>query len=189
MKMNPLVETFKKYGTLTLEMEYALTQKAVRQERSKGDYYLKEGQTDSGLFVIEKGLVRAFFHRAGKEVNSWFGTEAIVLGSIHPLFFHRPAKENIQFLEHTILHTIGRKDLAELYEIFPALNLIGRLMAEEFCALLEERMVALQTMSATERYEQLVQTEPNLLQRVSLGHIASYLGVSLETLSCIRGKM
>lgn len=186
--MNPLVTELKKYGKLSIDAELAIHQKTIRQERNKGDFYLKEGQSASGLFMIEKGLVRAFFHLNNKEINAWFGTERVILGSIHPLFFQQPAKENIQFLEDSVIYSISWQQLNELYHRFPEFNTIGRLMAEEFCAILEKRIVSLHTLSASERYDELLKETPQLLQRISLGHIASYLGVTLETLSRIRGR-
>ena len=61
-------------------------------------------------------------------------------------------------------------------------------MAEEYCKILEERSFSLQTQSAEQRYNDLLKNQPEVLQRVSLGHIASYLGISQETLSRIRKK-
>lgn len=186
--MNPLIEQFKRYGKISLDAELDFHKKVIRQERNKNDFYLKEGQTSSGLFVMEKGLVRAFFIKNEKEINTWFGTENLILGSISPLFFNQPAKENIQFLEDSIVYSISRENLYDLYRKYHEIESIGRQMTEHYCLMMEERITSLQTLTAQERYEQLLQLFPELLQRVSLGHIASYLGITLETLSRIRGK-
>jgi len=68
------------------------------------------------------------------------------------------------------------------------LDIIGRKIAEELCIILEERITSLHTESAEERYQSLVTNHPHLLQRLSLGHIASYLGITQETLSRIRKR-
>ncbi|KKX47870.1 hypothetical protein [Sphingobacterium sp. IITKGP-BTPF85] len=65
---------------------------------------------------------------------------------------------------------------------------IGRKLAEEYCKILEERAISLQTESAEERYNTLLKNETAAAQRISLGHIASYLGITQETLSRIRKK-
>ena len=65
---------------------------------------------------------------------------------------------------------------------------IGRIMAEEYCKILEERIMSLHTKSAEQRYQTLLREQPEVSQRVSLGHIASYLGITQETLSRIRKK-
>ncbi|MBK6977356.1 MAG: hypothetical protein IPH28_09870 [Cytophagaceae bacterium] len=68
--MNPLIKEFKKFGTISPEAELEFHRRVVRQERKKGSFYIKEGQTSSGLFIIEKGLVRMFYRKGDKEINS-----------------------------------------------------------------------------------------------------------------------
>lgn len=137
---------------------------------------------------MEKGLVRAFFRKGDKEINTWFGGEHELIGSILPLYSRQPSFEYIQFLEDAILYFITTEDLNEAYAHYPELNLAGRKIAEELCRILEERILSLHTASAEERYKTIVQKHPDLLQRVNLGHIASYLGITQETLSKIRSR-
>jgi len=186
--MNPLIKKFKEYGPITLEIENELIKKIKCQTRSKGDFFLKQGQIVSSLFVIERGLVRSFFIKEDREINSWFGFENIILGSIILLFSKLPSAENIQFLEESTLYYIDSNDLDELYRKFHEMNTIGRLMAEEYCQILEKRVMSLQTESAEERYNTLLKYHPDARQRISLGNIASYLGIKQETLSRIRKK-
>ncbi|MDN3705884.1 Crp/Fnr family transcriptional regulator [Myroides ceti] len=184
--MNALVQLFKKFGNIPPEVEKVLTDKSGYLIKDKGDFFLKQGQTVSSLFVMEKGAVRAYFIKDGKEVNSWFGFEHEFLGSILPLFANQPSFENIQFLEPSILYYIPIKDLNKLYREYPEMNDIGRKIAEDYCRILEERIISLQTESAEQRYHTLLKSNRNELQRISLGQIASYLGVTQETLSRIR---
>jgi CRP-like cAMP-binding protein len=186
--MNPLIKKFKEYGHISKNVEKELELNIKTQLRGKGDFFVKKGQVTSSLFVIEKGLVRSYFEKNGSEVNSWFGFENIILGSIFPLFYNTPSKENIQFLEPSIIHYISSRTLEELYKKYNDFNTIGRKMAEEYCVILDERISSLQTETAEERYNSLLKTEPSAIQRISLGHIASYLGIKQETLSRIRKK-
>ncbi|KIX22682.1 hypothetical protein SY27_02340 [Flavobacterium sp. 316] len=186
--MNLLVKEFKNFGSLSPEAELDFQNRVVRHEYKKGSFYIKEGQTSSGLFIIEKGLVRMFYRKGDKEINSLFATENEVVTSSRTFFFKFPAKENIQFLEDSIIHSISRKNLYELCNLYPEINTIERLATEAYSLALEDRIFSLQTLSATERYDELVRDNPQILQRVSLGHIASYLGVTLETISRIRKK-
>jgi len=174
--MNPLIKQLKKYGNLTSEIETELNEKIKSLIKQKGDFLLKEGQIVSSLFVIEKGI------------NVWFGFESGILGSVMPLFFSQPSIENIQFLEDTTLYYISSNDLESFYKSSQEMNTIGRKMAEEYCKILEERSFLLQTHTAEQRYHWLLKNQPEALQRISLGHIASYLGISQETLSRIRKK-
>ena len=85
--MNPLIKKFKEYGNINPEIEEELSKRIKSQTKQKGDFFLKQGQIVSSLFIIEKGLVRSFFIKDDKEVNAWFGFENIILGSILPLFY------------------------------------------------------------------------------------------------------
>ncbi len=187
--MNPLIKEFLKFGTISPDAELDFQKRIVRQERRKGSFYLKEGQTSSGLFIIEKGLVRMFYRKFDKEINSLFALENDVITSSRTFFMGLPSKENIQFLEDSIIHSISRKDFYELCQLYPEINTLERLATEAYSIALEDRIFSLQTLTATERYEELVRHNPQILQRVALGHIASYLGVTLETVSRIRKNL
>lgn len=186
--MNPLIKKFKEYGNLSPEIEAELSKRIKFQTKQKGDFFLKQGQIVSSLFIIETGLVRSFFIKDDKEVNAWFGLENIILGSILPLFYKLPSFENIQFLEQSNIYYITSDDLNELYKKYHQMETIGRIMAEEYCKIMEERIMSLHTQSAEQRYQTLLREQPEVSQRVSLGHIASYLGITQETLSRIRKK-
>lgn len=186
--MNHLITKLKAYGNISPEAGQALAKGINSHSKKKSSHFLKQGQVISSLFIIEKGLARAYFNNKGKEVNSWFVTEGIIAGSILPLYNQKPSFESIQFLEDSVIHSISADALEELYREFPELNLIGRKVAEELCTILEERIISLHVESAEERYHALISGYPNLLQRVNLGHIASYLGITQETLSRIRKR-
>nr|WP_314499730.1 Crp/Fnr family transcriptional regulator [uncultured Chryseobacterium sp.] len=186
--MNPLIQKLKEYGNITSEIEYELNRLIKSKTSSKGDYFLKQGQIVSSLFIIEKGLVRSYYYIDDREVNSWFGFENIILGAILPLFYDQPSSENIQFLEPSVYYYISAPDLNYLYRKYNEMNTIGRKMAEEYCKILEDRIKSLQTETAEKRYHTLIENQPDAVMRVTLEHIASYLGITQETLSRIRKK-
>ncbi|WP_316734918.1 Crp/Fnr family transcriptional regulator [Pedobacter aquatilis] len=184
--MNPLIQQLKKYGPLSSIAEKAIEQKTKKFLKKKNDHFLKEGQVLTSYFVLNRGVFRAYIHRKQKEINVWFGEENQIFGAIMPMYANRPAPENIQFLEDAEVYAISVDDLEELYKLHPELNFIGRKIAEEVCVILEDRITSLHTESAPERYQSLIKEHPNLLNRINLGHIASYVGVTQETLSRIR---
>lgn len=186
--MNSLIKFLKKYGSISPETENELLKKIQLINKKKGDFFLKQGQVTSSLLIMEKGLIRAFFVKDDKEYNSWFAIENEIISSILPLYAGKPSFENIQFLEDSTGYWISVNDLNDLYRKHPELEKIGRKMAEELCIVLEERITSLHTESAEQRYQNLVKNQPHLLQRLNLGHIASFLGITQETLSRIRKR-
>jgi len=184
--VNPIVEQLKKYGSFSEEAAKDIVLNTNHFFKTKGDHFLRAGQRVSSYFVLNKGIIRAYFSRKGKEVNTWFGEEHQIFCSILPVYTDKPSFENIQFLEDSEVYAIPAADMHALYNSYPELNLVGRKMAEEVCVVLEDRITSLHTETATERYHSLIRQQPNLLNRISLGHIASYLGITQETLSRIR---
>ncbi|MDR2920865.1 MAG: hypothetical protein LBV72_16070 [Tannerella sp.] len=76
----------------------------------------------------------------------------------------------------------------ELYRKYSEINTIGRKIVEDYCKILDQRIFTMQTMSAEKRYNDLIQNYPEVIKRAPLGYIASFLGISQETLSRVRRK-
>lgn len=187
--MNFLLSKLKSYGGFSKDVEEYLKIKIVLSKRNKDDFFIRKGQIATSIFILEKGAVRAFAEIDDKETTLWFGFEDLILGSILPAYFDQPAFENIQFLEDSLVHSISIADLNNLYRKYPEMNIIGRKLAENYCSFLEKRIQSLQVESASQRYQKLLMTEPDIVKRVPIKYIASYIGISSETLSRIRGKL
>ncbi|MDP9046605.1 MAG: Crp/Fnr family transcriptional regulator, partial [Bacteroidota bacterium] len=91
-------------------------------------------------------------------------------------------------LEDSVLQSINWDQLQSLYQDYPEFNKTGRLITEHYYIKSEERTIDLQTLSAKQRYEKLLSTYPDILQKASLGQIASFLSIKQETLSRIRAR-
>lgn len=111
-----------------------------------------------------------------------------VIISVDSFYKRRPSYEFIQTIEETTVSYIHYDELQSLYIDFMEFNVIGRILTEKYYCLSEERLHAMRKQSALGRFRFLEANHPEIIQRTSLGQIASYLGVSLETLSRIRGK-
>jgi CRP/FNR family transcriptional regulator, anaerobic regulatory protein len=162
---------------------------ATKRELSKGHLLLKKGRTCSHLYFLESGFARSFYIQNGKDVTSWFAFESDIFASVYSFTSQKPSFENIEILEDSILYCVSYDKLQQLYRKYPEFNLIGRLLLERYYIELEERTFSFQMQSAKERYQIILSQQPKLLQRASLGHIASYLGISQETLSRIRSNI
>ncbi|MHC5201825.1 Crp/Fnr family transcriptional regulator [Myroides sp. LJL119] len=185
--MNILVRLFEKYGYLSSACKLALEQNTQTFHKKKGDFLLKQGQLSGSLYVLQKGFVRAFYNTAdNKEIDLWFAFENTIIGSTYQMYKSRASLESIQCMEDSVVYAIPNAVILRLYREFPELNIIARRFTEDYCLDLEQRAFALQTMSAFQRYCKLIQDLGTNANRVALGNIASYLGITPETLSRIR---
>lgn len=181
------IDNLRKYGHISTETEQLLLPHIQHCTRAKGAHLLRKGQIDGGLYILEQGILRFYYLYQDKEVTTWFCKENQVAFS-SAFFFRIPSFEYIQLLEDSSIYYIAGGVLEQLYKQSEEMNTIGRKMSEEYCMEFEERVASLQTQTALERYQDLMQKSPDIFQRVQLGHIASYLAVSPETLSRIRRK-
>lgn len=154
----------------------------------KNHILIREGDICNRLYFIDKGLARIFYYKNNKEITDWFGTEHTFISSIVGFFAQKPSPHIVEILEDSRLISIDSQELNKLYNQYHDLEKAGRLLAIDTVLRLQARIDAIHFESAKQRYEKLLQQHPTLLNRVSLGHIASYLGITQVTLSRIRSK-
>lgn len=171
-----------------MEGQMALAAMVTRRELPKGHLLLEQGKVCQHFYLLEQGSARGYYNHEGKDVSLWFAFEGDVLTSLYSYATGKPSYTNIELLEDSAVIGFTFDQLNALLESYPEFNLIGRLLTEQYFIELEERTLSFQFKTATERYHELITKQPQILQRASLGHIASFLGVSQETLSRIRAK-
>lgn len=159
----------------------------VIAEYPKNHLLLKENQRHDFAYFIIKGAARSYYLKNGTEVNTWFAFENDLIGSLNT-YRELPSRETVELLENTKLISINLRTVKPLtYSNLQISNFIGAVI-EEYAQFLEDRIFYSQFMSSKERYESLLKYEPMALQRIPLTYIASYLGISRETLSRLRAK-
>ena len=141
------------------------------------------------MYFLQQGALRGYYNVDGKEVTHWFAFESDFVTSFHSFITHRPSVENIQLIEGCILWSISREKLTSLFSTHHEIERLVRIVYETYYIRLEERYVNAHFKTATERYNDLLTRSPYMIERVPLGTIASYLGISQETLSRIRSKI
>ncbi len=172
-----------------MEAQAALQEGFEEVVLSKNEYLLTEGKTCRHLYFLQQGALRGFYNLDGKEITYWFGFENDFVTSFHSYITGEPAVENIQLMEGSILWAISKDRLAGLFNQYQEIERLVRIIQEKYYMQLEERFVNAQFKTATERYEHLLHQTPHILERVPLGPVASYLGISQETLSRIRSRI
>lgn len=155
----------------------------------KNDYLISQNELNTNVFFIKKGGVRSFVYDENlNEATIWFSFENQVIFSSTSYILELPSAVMIQAIENSEVIVLKKEKLNELYQTKPQFNEISRAIMEIFLILLSMRAISLQTMLADVRYRRLVEYYPNILKRVPLRHIASYIGVKMETLSRIRAN-
>lgn len=157
------------------------------EEFKKGDILISIGKTCHKLYFIEKGLLRTYCITSdGKEINLEFSMENQFITAMDSFYNKASSEVTIESLEDTRVYSISRDKLYSFYEKYPLLNKIGRILTEENFMRRERWHVNKLCMYSAERYEHLIQNFPDLVKRIPLNHLASYLGMSKEHLSRIR---
>lgn len=148
----------------------------------------EEGHICNHLYFVEEGIVHSYYHKDGKAITAHFATEGQSVSAIDSYLAQKRSRYNLQVLEPALVHCLHRKEVEELLAQKPAYEKYVRLFLEQIYLELAERVEALLFHTARERYQQLLEQHPTLCQRVNLGYIASYLGITSETLSRIRAQ-
>ncbi len=157
-----------------------------RIEVRKGATVISAGKTERYVYFIERGIARAYKQTERGEATIWFGADGDVMLSFLSFFRNEPGYESIEVLEESVLYRISGKQLQQLYSQYIHMANWGRKLAEYELIKTEQRFMELQFKTATERYQNLMRYTPTILQRVQLGYIASYLGITQVSLSRIR---
>ncbi|MEO6851603.1 MAG: Crp/Fnr family transcriptional regulator [Mucilaginibacter sp.] len=188
MEIKFLLETLNNISIISEALQDQIKLYLVEEKFNKKTLILKEGQVSQRIYFIKKGFVRAFYHKNNNEFTNWFMGEGEIIISIYSFFSRKPSFENIEALEECTLQSINWDQLQNIYQQHPEFNKTGRLLTEHYYMKSEERTITLQTLSAKQRYEKLLNNYPGILQKASLGQIATFLSIKQETLSRIRAE-
>jgi cAMP-binding proteins - catabolite gene activator and regulatory subunit of cAMP-dependent protein kinases len=158
----------------------------TRKELSKGDLLFEQGQVCRHIYFIEKGLARVFYYSAsGKEITAWFSAENTFITAVDSLFQHKPTRDFCELLEDSVVYSISYPDFEAMLNKENGARLAFHVLFE-ITRKITEFVISIKFQTAEERYKTLMNDFPAIFQRAQLGHIASYLGITQETLSRIR---
>lgn len=156
----------------------------------KGDYFIREGQFCSEVAFIEKGVFRSFYPSGnGEEITYCFRFQNEFMTAYSAFITGNKSIENLQAISHGELLVIPKKEIEQLAEKNPKWMLFLKTVAEQQYLELEGRVFQLQRDSAQERYQSLIDNQPEYIQQISWQHLASYLGITQRHLSRIRKQV
>ncbi len=186
-----LLNTFKLIGPMSAELESRLNDVFFERIVQKRDFLLQKGEYCNQVYYIEQGLFRYFHHVPGydgkpKIACSWFLKEDDFILSPYSWYLNKRSNEYIQALEDSLVYGVSRDDLEKLYRDFPDMNARGRILTEKYYVMNEVRLFEIRLRSAYERYVMFHEKNKDLIKRVPISYIASYLDLSRESIHKVR---
>lgn len=185
---NILFDFISKYISLTEEEKNVLLSLDIFRSIKKGTILLKEGQKSKESYFVLKGCIRTYYIIDGEEKTTDFYTEMDAL-TPHCVINKTPSQYFISCTEDSIL-LISNSDMeVEVNSKFPKFDTMCRMLTEELLAKERIDFDEFKTSSPEQRYLNLIQKRPDLIQRVPQHQLASYLGIKPQSLSRLRARI
>lgn len=181
-------ELARRYSTMTHDELDILESIIVPQKYAKGEMILKEGDICRQFLYIDKGLVRQFYFKHGKEVTEHLGQEHTIVMCIESLFKEEPTKLQVEALEPTIVYALPKADLERVAMHNVNIQILYRKILEESLIISQIHADLVRFETAQDRYKKLCKLCPQVVLRAPLVYIASYLQMTPETLSRVRAS-
>lgn len=155
---------------------------------SKKGFLLRPGEVCTDIHVVVKGLVRCYYLEGETEVTAWLRKEKDVIVSVDSYYDQAQSYEYIQAVEDCELAYISFKEEKEVFDTYPEFNVIGRLLTQKELRDHARELRNIRMLTAAQRYQHFLERYPELVQRVPLMYLASYLNMKPETLSRMRAQ-
>ena len=185
---NILFDFISKYVSLTEDEKNVLLSLDLFHSVKKGTTLLKEGQKSRDSYFVLKGCIRTYYLINGEEKTTAFFTELDAL-TPHCVVNKTPSEYFISCLEDCILLIADADVAAEINTKFPKFDMMCRMLSEELLAKQQIDFDEFKTSSPEQRYLNLLQKRPDLIQRVPQHQLASYLGIKPQSLSRLRARI
>lgn len=187
--ISPLTSALGHFHPLNADIENYFQLKLTTRYCRKGGMLLKEGTICESLYFIKKGAIRGFIKAGNKDITTWISIENELVTSIAGLNTQSESLENIQAIENCELLVMSYADLHELYTRLPEFNIVGRKLLQQYYHDAESRAFISRLPATEQKYHHFINRYPHLINRIPIKYIASFLGVTLETLSRVRKRI
>ncbi|NOS94269.1 MAG: Crp/Fnr family transcriptional regulator [Cyclobacteriaceae bacterium] len=158
------------------------------QKVKKGKFLHKPGTVCHFTYFINSGIVRIYYKKSSKEITDNFSAEGEWITSVYSFMTNVPDRCYIQALEDSELIAIDLQQLEQCFMDFPEMERFGRMLISKYFLEQSERIISFRFHSASEKYQYFLRVGKNKIQRVPLGMLASFLGITQETLSRVRAE-
>lgn len=181
-------ELARKYSTMTYDELDVLESLIVPVKYAKGEVILQEGEICRNISYIEKGLIRQFYFKNGKEVTEHLGVDHTIFMCIESLFKEEPTRLQVEALEPTLVYALPKAKLEAAAMRNVNIQMLYRKILEESLIQSQVHADLVRFESAPNRYKRLCELNPQVVLRAPLTYIANYLQMTPETLSRIRSN-
>lgn len=181
-------ELARKYSTMTHDELDILESVLVPMRFNRGDMILKEGETCKYIYYIERGLIRQYYFKNGKQITEHLGEDHTIFMCIESLFREEPTKLQVEALEPCLIYGLPKVRLDEVALHNVNLQILYRKILEESLIISQVHADLVRFETAQSRYKRMCKMSPQVILRAPLVYIASYLQMTPETLSRVRSS-
>lgn len=186
---NPVINYFNQHLTLTPEEIAYLEKNIPFVNLEKRTLLLSEGEISSAFYFVLKGCIRMYYLVDGMEKTTFFYLSNSFVSSYESFTKKLPSKHYLKTSQDSTIAVFKEETIAEILQLFPRFEILARIAMEEELSVYQEMIASFITLNAEQRYLKLINKNPELLQIIPQYHLATYLGVSPETLSRIRTRI
>jgi signal-transduction protein with cAMP-binding, CBS, and nucleotidyltransferase domain len=183
--MQQLIDYIERFVELNSEAVEKLEEFAEIETYAKNQHLLEEGQRCNKIWFLKKGMVRKYHLINGKEITVWIYTENETFTSLQSYAQNTLTQEYLQACENTEVISITKSNSDKLTN-YPQITTFANTMIGREFANIDKYSKEFNQRDAKGRYEYLREIAPEIIKRAKLGHIASIIGISQETLCRIR---
>ena len=189
LNQNKFIDKILSITSISNQSKIDLSDKLKKLVLPKGHILVKPYSVCNHTYYVEQGLTRTFYYKDGKDVTDWFSLEDTFATSIVSFISGKPDRRGIELLEPSVLYSLSHDDLEDLCNKHHDVERLARLLISSGLVEMQKRFDDLHFATALQRYKTLLEDKPALINRAPLGMIASYLGITQETLSRMRLKI
>ena len=185
----PVTDLLTHFGNENQEIFNYIEKNVVPVSITKGSMLIEAGEICKEIYFVQKGVFRGFIKEGKKkEITTWLTAEGELVSAIRSFILKEVTHENVQALEDSVLLQFSRKKMDYIYDHYPEFNKFGRKILEQYYCDAEERTYINRLSNAELKYEYFLKTRGHLVNRIPLKYVASFLGMTIETLSRIRTR-
>lgn len=179
-------ELARKYSTMTHEELDILESILVPMKFAKGEMILNEGEVCKNIYYIDRGLIRQFYFKNGKQITEHLGEDQTIFMCIESLFREEPTKLQVEAIEPSIVYALPKQRLEQVALHNVNIQILYRKILEESLIISQVHADLVRFETAQDRYKKMCKLNPQVILRAPLVYIASYLQMTPETLSRVR---